>query len=125
AAAALKGEFKDIFQRAIGSDTDAAGGGLVPVEYSNRVQRLVEDYGVFPANSFAMPMTSDQLTFQRRVSGLTVFKTGQNTAASESQPNFATINLNADEWNTLTLYPKSLGEDAAVAVGEMIALDIA
>jgi len=125
AVGALKSEFKDVFARALGTDTEAGGGGLVPVEYSSRIQRLVEEFGVFAGNAFPMPMTTDSLTFQRRTTGLTVFKTGQNTAAQESQQQFATINLNADEWNTLTLYPKALGEDAAVAVGEMIAMDIA
>lgn len=121
ALGALKAEFKDVFERAMGDDPATIG---TPIEYSNRVQRLVEEFGVFAANAFPMPMTSDRLTFQRRTSGLTVFKTGRNVAATGSDPKYATVDLNADEWNTLTLYPKSLGEDAAVAVGELIALEI-
>jgi len=123
ALGALKAEFKDVFQRAFGDDPDAAN--TVPVEYSSRVQRLVEEFGVFARNAFRMPMSSDSLTFQRRKSGLTVYKTGHNTAATGSEPAFETVNLNADEWNTLTLYPKALGEDSAVAVAEMVALEIA
>lgn len=125
AATVFRSEFKDIATRAMGTDTQAGGGGLVPIEYADRIQRLVETAGVFPANAFPMPMSSESLTFQRRKTGLTVYKTGQNTAATESESNFATINLNADEWNTLTLFPKSLEEDAAAEIGEMIAMDIA
>jgi len=125
AASALRSEFKDIAQRAMGTDTQAGGGGLVPIEYSSRIQRLVEEAGVFAANAFPMPMTSDSLTFQRRATGLSVFKTGQNQQAQESQPKFTTVNLNADEWNTLCLFPKSVEEDAAAALGELLAMEIA
>jgi len=124
AASALRSEFKDIAERALGTDTEAGGGGLVPIEYSARIQRLVEEFGVFAANAFPMPMTESQLTFQRRKTGLTVYKTGEGNAVTESSQTFETINLNADEWNTLTLYPKAMGMDAAAAIGEMIALDI-
>jgi len=125
ALGALKAEFKDVFERAMGSSPDSAGGVLVPVEYSTRIQRLVEEFGCWGSSAFPMPMSSDSLTFQRRVSGVSVFKTGQNVAATGSEPKYATINLNADEWNTLTLYPKSLGEDSATELGELIAIEIA
>jgi len=125
AAEALNGEMKSVYERAMGSDTTAAGGAAVPVEYSRRIERLVEAFGVWAANAFPMPMSSDSLTFSRRTSGLTVFKTGQNVATTASDLGFATINLNADEWNVLALYPKSLDADAAGAIGELVALEIA
>lgn len=121
---ALAGEMKSIYERAMG-DTTATGSGTVPIEFSNRVERLVQAFGVFAANAFPMPMTSDQLTFQRRVSGITVFKTGRNIATTASEMGFATVNLNADEWNGLVLYPKSMGEDAAASIGEMVAMELA
>lgn len=125
AADILAGEMKSVFERAQGSNPSSAGGGLVPIEYSARVNRLVEAFGVFPANAFPMPMSSDKMTYQRRTSGLTVFKTGENTAATASEMGFETINLNADEWNVLSLYPKSLAEDSAADIGELVALEIA
>ncbi len=124
AAEALKGEMKATFERAMGG-TIATGDGLAPIEYSSRVDRLVEAFGMFASKAFPQTMTSDQLTFQRRTSGLTVFKTGHNVAAMASDMGFATVNLNADEWNVLCLYPKALGEDAAASVGEMVAMEIA
>lgn len=126
AADALKSEFKDLAQRALGSSSNSAGGALVPTEFSSRIERLVEDYGVWAANAFPMPITvGDSLTFQRRTDGLRVFLTGENEDADESEPSFGGVELTAKEWNTLTLYPKALGEDAAAAVGEMLALEIA
>ena len=123
AASMLKSEFKDLAQRALGDSPDADG--LVPVEFSNRIQRLVEQFGVVARNAFRMPMSSDSLTFSRRKTGLTVFKTGRGQTAEESEQSFATINLNAEEHNVLTSYPKAMGDDAAVEIGELIAMDIA
>jgi HK97 family phage major capsid protein len=120
----LAGEMKSVMERAMGG-TNSTGEGMVPLEFSNRIQRLVEDYGVFPRNAFEMPMTSDSLTFQRRVGGLTVYKTGRNVAATASDMSLATITLTADEWNALCVYPESLGEDAAAAIGELVAQEIA
>lgn len=90
-ADALKTEFKDLYQRAMGGSPTSAGGAMVPVEFSNRIQRLVEEFGVWAANAFPMPMTSDSLSFTRRISGLRVFKVGQNEAATESTPKFGTV----------------------------------
>lgn len=120
---ALKGEMKSVFERALGG-TSELGENLVPVEYARRIQRLVDDAGVLPRNAFKMPMTSDKLTFQRRTQGLTVFKTGRNVAATASDLGFETVNLNADEWNVLCLYPKSLDADAAGVIGEMVTMEI-
>jgi HK97 family phage major capsid protein len=72
-----------------------------------------------------MPMSSDKLTFGRRVGGVTVYKPGVNTAATESTPTVDTVNLNADEWAALVLYPKSMGMDMAASIGEMIAMEMA
>jgi len=119
----LSGEMKSVYERAMGGTTDT-GGGLVPIEYARRIQRLVEDAGVYAANAFTMPMSTDQMTFQRRTQGLTVFKTGQNVAATASDLGFETVNLNADEWNVLALYPKSLDADSAGALGELVLMEI-
>lgn len=121
AIAAMKAEFKDIFERAMGDTPDTIG---TPVEYSSRIQRLVEEYGVWASNAFPMPMTGDKLTFQRRTSGLTVFKIGRSQTITASDPKYATVNLNAEKWGALVLYPNELGEDAAVELGELIALEM-
>lgn len=121
----FKSEFKDLAQRAMGSESNSAGGSLVPVEFSNRIERLVEDYGVWAANAFPMPMNSGGLNFARRTGGVQVFITGEDEEATDSEPGFSNVELTAKEWNTLTYYPVAMEEDAAAAVGEMIAIEIA
>lgn len=121
---ALSGEMKSVYGRAMG-DTASTGSGLVPIEYSNRIQRLVEAFGTWAGKAFPAPMTSDSQTFQRRTSGFAVYKTGDNVPATASELGFDTINLNADEWNVLCLYPNAWAEDAGVAiVGELMAMEI-
>jgi len=120
---ALKGEMKSVYERALGG-TSELGDAVVPIEYSRRIQRLVNEAGVFPRNAFNMPMPSDKFTFQRRTQGLTVFKTGKNEAATASDLGFETINLNADDWNVLCLYPKTMDADSAGVIGELVLMEI-
>jgi len=125
AEAELTGNMKSVYERAMGGTDTALGGATIPVEFARRIQRLVEDFSVYAADAFSMPMSTDSLTFQRRTSGLKVFKTGHNVASTASEMGFDTVNLNADEWNALALYPKALDADAAGAVGELVAMEIA
>jgi len=120
---ALKGEMKSVYERALGG-TSELGDAVVPIEYSRRIQRLVNEAGVFPRNAFNMPMPTDKFTFQRRTQGLTVFKTGKNEAATASDLGFETINLNADDWNVLCLYPKTMDADSAGVIGELVLMEI-
>jgi len=120
---ALKGEMKSVYERALGG-TSELGDSVVPIEYSRRIQRLVNEAGVFPRNAFNMPMPSDKFTFQRRTQGLTVFKTGKNEAATASDLGFESINLNADDWNVLCLYPKTMDADSAGVIGELVLMEI-
>jgi len=120
---ALKGEMKSVYERALGG-TSELGDAVVPIEYSRRIQRLVNEAGVFPRNAFNMPMPTDKFTFQRRTQGLTVFKTGKNEAATASDLGFESINLNADDWNVLCLYPKTMDADSAGVIGELVLMEI-
>lgn len=124
ARSVLAGEMKSVFERAMGSNPTEVGGAAIPIEYARRIQRLVEQFGVWGRDAFPMPMTSDKLTFSRRTRGLTVFKTGQNVAATVSELGFETVNLNADEWNALALYPKAMDADSAGAIGELVMMEI-
>ncbi len=125
AAEILSGEMKAVLERAHGSNPTDAGGALVPVEYSTRIEILIENFGVYAANVFTMPMSTDSMTFSRRTKGLKAYKVGQNLPATASEMGFEQINLNADELAVFTTYPRSLGDDAAASIGELIALEIA
>lgn len=108
--------------RAMDSVSD---GALIPTEFSSRLKRLVEAYGAFVRNAFRMPMNSDTLTFLKQTGELTVFLVGENQAGGTSDPKFANVTLNAREWGTLTYVPRTLEEDSAPEVGELIARSVA
>lgn len=125
AGEALKRDFPEIHQRAMGSGAGDAGSALVTPEFSTRLIRLVENFGKFESNAFTMPMQGDQLAFFRRTTGLSVFLVGEGNAPTESSPGYARVVLNAKEWGTLTFYPRTLDEDAAMEIGELIAMEVA
>jgi len=118
-------EFGQIYPRAMATDPDSSGGALIPPAFSARIQRLIEEYGVFERNAFIMPMSSDSLAFIAQTGEVTVYLVGENAAGTASDPTVANVILTAKEWGTLTYYPRSLGEDAAVAVGELVARSVA
>lgn len=103
----------------------AADGALIAPEFSDRLVRLVEEYGVFEQAAMTMPMGSDSLTFQRRNGGMSVYVVGENTAGTESDPTYGNVTLTPKELGTLTKVPLTLEEDALAAIGELIATEIA
>lgn len=118
----LKRDYPDLHKRAMDSATDSS---LLMPEFSNRLVRLVEQFGVFESNAFIMPMSSDSLTFLRRTGGMTVYLVGENTAGTESKPTHGNVTLNAKEWGTLSYVPRTLEEDSIAMIGELIAIEVA
>ncbi len=125
ALAQLKKDYPTAYERAMASDPNASGGALIAPEFSTRILSLMERYGVFDAHAFHMPMQGDSLTFLREVGDPTVFLVNENTAGSDSSPQYSNVGLTAKEWGTLTYYPKSLGEDSAAQIGELVGRAIA
>lgn len=113
--------FDSEYSRAMDSVSDAA---LIPPEYSTRLKRLFESFGVWRRNAFRMPMNSDSLTFLKETGEPTVYLLSENTAGTQSDPTFANVNLNAKEWGTLTYAPLTLVEDSAAELGELLAVSI-
>jgi HK97 family phage major capsid protein len=124
ATEALKADY-GVVQRLDRAMDSVGDGAVIPPEFSTRVQRLVEEFGVFERNVFTMPMAGDSLSFPRRTGGVTVFRIGENAAGTASEPSLGNVTLNAHEDGTLTYVPRTLGEDAAVEIGELIAMEIA
>jgi HK97 family phage major capsid protein len=121
AAEVLKKDYPDVHVRAMDSATD---GALIQPEFSSRLVRLIEQFGVFEANAFIMPMGGDTLSFLRRTGGMSVFLVGENTAGTGSDPSHGNVLLTAKEWGTLTYVPRTLEEDAFAQIGELIAVEI-
>jgi HK97 family phage major capsid protein len=118
---ALKGEFPDV-AKAMDTVNDPS---IVFPEFSTRMQSLFESYGVFERNAMPMPMSSDQLTFLKETGEVTVFLVGEGNAPTASDIDTGAIALNAKKWGGLNYYSAELGEDAAIAVGELLARSIA
>ena len=121
---AVRARCYDMVKRDLGSSIDSEGGALVPIEFSPRVKQLLESHGVAIRNMFYMPMAGSELTFLKQVGDVTVFLLSEGVAGGASNIKVERITLNAKEWGTLTYYPRSLEEDAAVVVGEMVARSI-
>jgi len=109
------------YSRAMDSTSD---GALIPHEFSTRIKRLFETFGVWRRNAFRMPMNSDSMSFLKGTGEPTVYLLSENTAGTDSDPTFANVNLNAKEWGTLTFAPLTLVEDSAAELGELLAVSI-
>ncbi len=120
ARAAQELNFHGMGSRDLGTTDSAGGGALVPVEYSNRIKRLVEEHGVFSRRAYPQPMTSDQTTFLKQVGEVTVFLLTEGIAGDDSEMGWEKVKLQAKEWGTLCFYPRNLEEDSAVDVAEQV-----
>jgi HK97 family phage major capsid protein len=120
-----KRSFASFNIRAMAEGTDTAGGSLVPIEFSTRIKRLIERYGVFAATAYHMPMASEQLEFNRQTGEVTVWITGENKAPTDSQVKTQLVTLTAKEWNALVYYPRVLAADMLAPIGELVARSIA
>lgn len=112
-------------ERALAEGTNTTGGATVPDGFANYIIRNVEEYGVFPNESFNVPMTSDTMIIPRRTAGVTVYNVAEAAAITESSPTFDNIQLTAKKMGILTAYSREFGEDSAIAVGDFIANEFA
>ena len=110
---------------AMGENNDLNGGSLVPVQFENSVISLLEEYGVFARYARNYPMTSDSATLPRRVGGLTAYAVGENAEITSSDASVNQVNLTARKFATLTKVSSELSEDAAIALADMLATEIA
>lgn len=118
-------EKEGLIQKAQSHISPTLGAALVPDLLAGDLIRLVEEYGVFRANSRVVPMSSDTLAFPRRTAGLTGYWTAENTVPAESNANWTTVMLTAKKRLTLTRIPSELNEDAIMSVGDLLAAEIA
>lgn len=105
--------------------TASAGGVLVPIELSNIIIRLVEEYGVFRRYAEKKIMTSDTLGTPRRDAGLTVYFEAEATAATESDMVWDLVSLVAKKVLGLTYWSTELGEDAVIDMADILAKEFA
>lgn len=111
--------------KAMGEGTDVAGGFLAPEGPLGSIIRLVELYGVFRRNVLVVPMSRDRQPWPVRRGGLTVYCPGEGAAITASDVSIGQVALTAKKWCTLTAISSELEEDAAIAIAELIADEIA
>lgn len=118
-------DFQQGASLAMSGSSNTAGAILVPDELSSRIIDLKENRGVFARYADIWPMTSDNLTVPRRLSGLTAYFVGDQDATTESTMALDGITLSAKELAVLTRYPISLSEDTIINLGDRLTGEIA
>lgn len=110
--------------RAMGENSNASGGALVPEEFAARVIRLVENYGTFAASNVEkVTMTRDTMIIPKRVTGTTAYFVGEGTAVSESEPTYANVQLIAKKLAVGTRMSSEVVEDALVSIADACAVE--
>jgi HK97 family phage major capsid protein len=103
--------------RAMGENSNASGGALVPEEFANRVIRLVESYGTLPPACENVSMTRDTLVIPKRLTGTTAYFVGEGSAITESEPTYGNVSLVAKKLAVGCRMSTELVEDSQGVVG--------
>jgi len=122
-----KGQFVkgEDFVKAMGEGTDTAGGYLVADELSRGIIRHVELFGVARKRLTKVPMSTERQSWPKRVGGFTVYYPDEGVVPTASDLTLAKVTLTAKKWAVLTYFSKELDEDSVIALGELLALEIA
>jgi HK97 family phage major capsid protein len=113
------------FRNAMSEGFDSKGGYLVPEQFEAAVVALLNDYGVARRSLQVVPMVSDTKLQPRRTGGLTVYALGEAATITASDVTYDNVRLIAKKFGTLTAVSSELSEDAAVAIGDELAREIA
>lgn len=111
--------------RAQAGGINSLGGVLTNPELSSEIVRLVEEFGVFPADARNVSMNSDSLLIARRTGGLSARPIGENAAPTTSDVSFDNIQLTAKLWGIDNRIPMSLLEDSVINLADTMAVEVA
>jgi len=111
--------------RAQAAGINSLGGVLTSPELSAEVIRLVEEFGVFPANARNVTMPNGEMLIARRTGGLSARPIGENAAPSTSDVTLDNIQLTAKLWGIDNRIPMSLFEDSVVDLADLMAVEVA
>ncbi|MCE5186074.1 MAG: phage major capsid protein [Planctomycetaceae bacterium] len=116
----LKAKGYTLEEKAMTENDPTSAGLLVPQQILDGLIMMIGQYGKFRRDALVQPMASDSAMGFRLDSGLTVYCVQEGTTPNESKPILGTIGLSAKEWLTYTLVDKSLNEDCAIALGNLL-----
>jgi HK97 family phage major capsid protein len=112
--------------RDMGENSNALGGALVPEEFSNRVIRLVENYGTLVRSGIEkVDMTRDTMIIPKRITGTTAYFVGEGTTVTQSDPTYANIQLVAKKLACGTRMSSEVVEDALISLADAVAQEFA
>jgi HK97 family phage major capsid protein len=112
--------------RALNEGSNAAGGALVPEEFSARVIRLVETFGTFPASGVeSMTMTRDTMVVPKRLTGTSAYFIGEGSAITESEPTYGNVSLVAKKLAVSCRMSSEVVEDALVSMADQVTTEFA
>jgi predicted phage gp36 major capsid-like protein len=112
--------------RAMNEGSNAAGGALVPEEFSSQVIRRVEEFGTFPASGVeTMSMTRDTMVIPKRLAGTTAYFIGEGSAITESEPTYGNVNLVAKKLAVSCRMSSEVVEDALVNLADQVTMEFA
>lgn len=111
--------------KAMGESTEAGGGFIAPEAFSDELIRNIELYGVFRRNARVVPMSRDTQSWPKRTGGLTVYNPAEAGTITASDLTFSNVSLTAKKFAVLAAFSTELEEDAAIALGELLAEEIA
>lgn len=98
---------------------NTAGGYLVPEDLEARIINLKEERGTFARNARNVPMRGKTRSIPRRTAGITAYHVGSNLSSgvTQSAPTYDRVDLQLRDTATLSLWDKSLEDDAVVDLG--------
>lgn len=112
--------------RALGENSNTAGGALVPQEFAARVIRLVENYGTFAASPVEkVTMTRDTMIIPKRITGTSAYFIGEGVAVNESQPSYANVQLVAKKLAVSTRMSSEVVEDSLISLADAVTSEFA
>lgn len=109
-------------ERAQSEGVNEKGGYFVPEDFGNDIIDLIEKYGVFRSNAKIRPMTRDTASDPRITGELEAFFVGESAAGTESDFETDRVSLTAKKLMTLVTFSSEVSEDAAISIGDEIAM---
>jgi HK97 family phage major capsid protein len=106
-------------------DDSAKGGLLVPTVVSKTILDLRDRVGIIAAEARRYSMQSEIDLVNKRASGLTVYKPGEDTAITTSEKTWAGVTLTANDAYTLTYISHKLMRGAVVSAVDQVVSEIA
>ena len=103
-----------------------AGGVWVMDEISDRIIRLVDQYGVYRGNVFIEPMTTDKKDITRRKNGMKAHHVGERQPTPLSDPNlWDQVSLVAKKVSAYTSISIELEEDSYINLVDSLSMEAA